>query len=155
MRHAFPALCIVFGLLALAPAAEARVVRCESINDRYRECPTPFQSRVVVHRRLSNAECREGRSWGQRRGLVWVDRGCRAEFAEARNSTASGNTRVTCSSIDDRRQTCAWDSRNGRPMLLRTLSRASCIEGRSWGYRRNQIWVDRGCRGQFGTGRWN
>lgn len=155
MNRFLVATLLALGLTAVAPAAEARVVRCESINDRYRECSTPFRDRAVIQRRLSSAECREGRSWGQRRGMVWVDRGCRADFVESGRGGSSGNQRVTCSSIDNRRQTCHWDSRDGRPVLVRTLSRASCIEGRSWGYRRNQIWVDRGCRAQFGTSRWN
>ncbi len=147
------AIALFLGLIAVAPAAEARVVRCESINQRYRECPTPFRDRAVVQRRLSSAECREGRSWGQRRGMVWVDRGCRADFVESRGQGSGSNQRVTCSSIDNRRQTCGWDSRDGRPVLVRRLSSASCVEGRSWGYRRGSIWVDQGCRAQFGTRR--
>lgn len=147
------AVCLVLGLTALAPAAQAQVVRCESINERYRECPTPFRDRAVIQRRLSSADCREGRSWGQRRGMVWVDRGCRADFVESRGQGSSSAQRVTCSSNDNRRQTCSWNSREGRPVLVRRLSSASCVEGRSWGYRRGTIWVDQGCRAQFGTRR--
>ena len=35
--------------------------------------------------------------------------------------------------------------------LIEQLSRTPCIEGRSWGWEGNQIWVDQGCRGRFGA----
>ena len=36
---------------------------------------------------------------------------------------------------------------------MRKLSDAPCIQGRTWGYDRNRIWVDRGCRALFEVGR--
>ena len=33
--------------------------------------------------------------------------------------------------------------------LNRQLSRTPCTEGYTWGYDRNAIWVDRGCRAEF------
>jgi len=33
--------------------------------------------------------------------------------------------------------------------LSRTLNDTSCVQGQSWGYRNNVIWVDRGCRAAF------
>lgn len=131
-----------------------RSVRCESVNDRYRECTTNFRNRAQLSRTLSNASCREDYSWGQRRGTVWVSRGCRAEFVESRSDWGPGrpesNYNVTCSSEDDRYRTCAWQSRFGRPYLIETLSRTACVQGQTWGYTNNNaIWVDRGCRGRF------
>ena len=35
--------------------------------------------------------------------------------------------------------------------LVRQLSRAACIQGRSWGYGRNGIWVSDGCRAESRT----
>jgi hypothetical protein len=35
--------------------------------------------------------------------------------------------------------------------LIEQLSSNSCREGSTWGYSGNQIWVDRGCRGRFGS----
>ena len=131
-----------------------RAVRCESVNDRYRECTTNFRSRAELGRTFSRASCRENYSWGQRRGTVWVSRGCRAEFVESRSGWGPGrpetNYNVTCSSDDDRYRTCAWQSRFGRPYLIETLSRTACVQGQTWGYTNNNaIWVDRGCRGRF------
>ena len=102
-----------------------RSVRCESVNDRYRECTTNFRNRAELARTFSKATCREDYSWGQRRGTVWVSRGCRAEFVESRSGWGPGrpenNYSVTCSSDDDRYRTCAWQSRFGRPHLVETL----------------------------------
>lgn len=135
-------------------AGNGRTVRCESVNDRYRECATNFRDRARLSRTLSNATCREDFSWGQRRGSVWVSRGCRAEFVESNSGWGPGrpenNYNVTCSSENDSYRTCAWQSRFGRPYLIETLSRTACVQGQTWGYtNRNTIWVDRGCRGRF------
>jgi hypothetical protein len=125
-------------------------VYCESVKDRYNECTTNFRGRAYVVRKFSRAECVEGRSWGQMRGRVWVNHGCRAEFAER---TGGGRPdqgySVTCSSNSERYTTCAWNSRQGRPVLVEKLSRHRCDEGRDWGYRDGAIWVDNGCRARF------
>ena len=130
-------------------------IRCESVDNRYRECNTGFRGNAVLGRKLSDARCIEGETWGQQRnGSVWVDRGCRAEFAEGNgdwNQGGIGNYSVTCSSIDNRRASCAWNNRHGRPYVTQQLSSETCREGSSWGYTGNQIWVDRGCRARFGT----
>ena len=130
-------------------------VRCESADGRYRECSTGFRGNAVLTRKLSDARCTEGDTWGQRNGTVWVNRGCRAEFSAGGGNWNPGNPgtgyNVTCSSEDGRRRTCAWNSRYGRPVLIEQLSSNSCREGSTWGYISNQIWVDRGCRGRFGT----
>lgn len=131
------------------PAAGGGRVLCESIKQRYRECATPFQGRAYVVRKLSRGECVEGRSWGQLRGRVWVDNGCRAEFAERVGGRPESGYSVTCSSNSERYTTCAWNLRYGRPVLVERLSRHSCREGRDWGYQGNAIWVDNGCRARF------
>lgn len=135
-------------------AGTGRTVRCESINERYRECRTDFRYKAEVRRTLSSAPCRENYSWGQRRGTVWVSRGCRAEFVESRSNWGPGRPdttySVTCSSEDNRYRTCAWQSRYGRPYLIENLSDTQCVQGRNWGYTsNNSLWVNGGCRGRF------
>ncbi|HTL15164.1 MAG TPA: DUF3011 domain-containing protein [Thermomonas sp.] len=132
------------------------VVRCESNDGRVRECPTGG-GRVVLERQHSRAACIEGRSWGQRRGGVWVANGCRADFrvlgyGYGGPGQAYGRDRVRCESNDGRTRHCALDGR-GRPQLVRQLSRAACIEGRTWGADRGGVWVTDGCRGEFAAGR--
>ena len=142
-----------------------RMVVCASNQDRYRECGTGFRGRVELVNRLNNSRaCIEGRSWGQREGIVWVRNGCRAQFqsvgrrgprddyADQRDDwRRDDNYNVTCSSIDNRRQLCSWDPRYGNPRIVQQLSTSNCIEGRDWGYdNRGQLWVDAGCRARFG-----
>ena len=55
---------------------------------------------------------------------------------------------IYCGSENGRRQRCPVDTRRG-VRLVNQKSGASCIEGRTWGYKRDHIWVDRGCRAEF------
>jgi hypothetical protein len=137
------------------PGSGNGVVRCESRDSRQRVCDTGWRS-ARLSRQLSDTRCEEGRNWGSRNRQVWVSGGCRAEFVEGRgggwNPGGPGNNyTVTCSSNDNRQQTCAWDSRQGRPALVQQLSGSACVEGRTWGYRGNALWVSNGCRARFGT----
>jgi hypothetical protein len=133
-----------------------QVVRCESQNNRERVCPVNFRNRAVLVRQLSGARCIEGQTWGQRGNSIWVRNGCRGEFAEGRGGNWGGGTNpnfsVTCSSDNSRRRTCAWDSRQGRPVVIQQLSGTRCQESSNWGWDgRSTIWVDRGCRARFGA----
>ena len=133
-----------------AASASTATIRCESNDGRGRTCRTPWQGHSRLTRQLSNSACVEGRSWQSQRGQVHVGNGCRAEFAARDGGGGSIDYSVTCNSEDNRRRTCAYDARQGRPILLQQLSNASCREGYSWGYTGTQLWVDRGCRGRFG-----
>ncbi len=136
-------------------------VRCESNDRRERSCTTPWRSARLV-RQLSSAQCVEGSSWYSRQGEIHVRNGCRGEFAEARGNGSRGNGwgparrgnsgyAVTCSSDDNRMRTCAWDRRQGRPYVIQQLSKTRCVEGRTWGIRGTDLWVNDGCRARFGV----
>jgi Protein of unknown function (DUF3011) len=43
-------------------------------------------------------------------------------------------------------------STRGGVRLVKQLSREACVEGVSWGFDRDGIWVDQGCRAEFETG---
>ncbi len=62
---------------------------------------------------------------------------------------------ITCSSDDGGRHNCPVDTRGGVQMTNQR-SGSACTQGYSWGYDRNGIWVDHGCRADFtvNTG-WN
>lgn len=130
------------------------VTRCESNDGRTRECPTGG-GRVMLARQISRASCIEGRSWGWGRGSVWVSQGCRADFRvsgrgvvhDYDDGQGRGNI-VRCDSNDGRYNHCGFPGR-GRAELVRQVSRAACIEGRSWGSDRSGVWVSQGCRGEF------
>ncbi len=59
---------------------------------------------------------------------------------------------ITCSSRDSQYTYCRAHTED-RVSLSRQLSSNQCIEGRTWGYDRHGIWVDRGCRAEFTLGR--
>jgi len=160
MKHLFSTLLLAAaatGTLLAAPSAMAqpgpgrggRVVLCESQDGRYHECRMPGDARrVQLVRQVSDTQCVEGRNWGQRGGRIWVDRGCRGEFADA--GRPSRRYSVVCESNDQRVNTCDWDSRQGTPRLAEQLSSTTCRRGETWGTdRRGNIWVSRGCRGRF------
>lgn len=57
---------------------------------------------------------------------------------------------LRCESPDGRERSCQAPVR-GQLVLLRQLSSAPCIEGRTWNSDRNgRVWVRDGCRGEFG-----
>ena len=55
-------------------------VVCSSEDRRYHECQVPFRGTARIANQISDAACIEGRTWGQKPGLIWVDDGCRARF---------------------------------------------------------------------------
>lgn len=168
---------VVPALMALAGAAQAQdydryyddgynggPVRCESIKNRTQQCALPGRARLV--RQISGSPCVEGQTWGQGRGGVWVTQGCRAEFVAERgrashggwgnngggwNNGGHGNGRgelITCDSNDRRQRRCNVTIRRDA-RLVRQTSKTACIEGDTWGWDRNGVWVAGGCRGQF------
>lgn len=171
MRSQIVIAAALFAASAAAPAAAQYyggdgyrddIVRCESNDGRTRECPIDG-GRVLLERQLSRASCIEGRSWGYGRGSVWVAQGCRADFRViGRGGYGPGNGQgygniVRCDSDDGRYNRCAFPG-GGRAELVRQVSRAACVEGRSWGSDRGSVWVSQGCRGEFAVrrgGGWN
>jgi hypothetical protein len=72
---------VVLAALLAAPPAFAREIRCESRDYRYRYCPVPTYGHVQLRHERSFSACYYGRSWGYDHRGIWVDRGCRADFA--------------------------------------------------------------------------
>jgi len=58
---------------------------------------------------------------------------------------------IYCASDDMRRHTYNINT-SGGVRLVQQKSDAACVQGRTWGYNRNGIWVDRGCRADFEVG---
>ena len=76
---------------------------------------------------------------------TWDTHGSERAAHQRENRTIT----VVCESRDGRRHRCAADTL-GQITLGRQLgARAKCVEGRTWGYDSNGIWVDRGCRAEF------
>jgi len=122
-------------------------IRCESVDGRAQSCRTPWPGHSRLVRQLSNSTCDEGRTWNSQRGVVYVDEGCRADFAPAAVATPTPGT-FRCENVGSRYNTCAAPWR-GQSRLGRQLSTTPCIEGRSWGSTAGNVWVAQGCRGEF------
>ena len=59
---------------------------------------------------------------------------------------------IRCESRNNNRNFCRVDTENN-VTLRRQLSSSPCQRNRTWGFDRNGIWVDRGCRADFDFGR--
>jgi len=142
------------------PGSQNGTIRCDSNKNRQQVCNTGWRSAVLV-RQVSDTRCTEGRNWGSNNGSVWVSGGCRAEFTQRQGGWGAGNGQggwggnnnyfVDCHSNSNRLNTCNWDRRRGRPVIIQQVSDTRCLEGRNWGYNGNSIWVNGGCRARFGS----
>jgi len=138
------------------PNGYGQSIRCESTDNHTRHCDMDTRGGVFLSRRLSDASCTQGRTWGYDSRGVWVTGGCRAEFTSGAggypsgygNDQGYGGRVVRCESQDGHSRHCSAPVQRG-VRLLRTLSDSACIEGRTWGWDRDGVWVDRGCRAEF------
>lgn len=126
-----------------------QTLTCSSDDGRRHYCNVNTFGNIRLTRQISGTPCIQGQTWGYDRQGVWVDRGCRAEFFVGTGN--EGGQRLTCSSDNGRRNFCNADTRGGVQMT-RQISSSPCIQGQTWGYNRNAVWVDRGCRAEFVVG---
>jgi hypothetical protein len=89
LSTARPVAAVLVALLA-APPAFAGTVRCESKDYRYRYCSVRTYGDVKLTHERSHSACRYGRTWGFDHRGIWVDRGCRADFAVDEGSNDRG-----------------------------------------------------------------
>jgi len=66
------------------PPPVNNVITCSSQNGGRQFCPANTRYGVRMVRQRSDAPCRSGYSWGFDQRGIWVDRGCRADFALGR-----------------------------------------------------------------------
>ena len=142
----------------------AQTLTCSSDDGKRHHCDADTRQGVQMLRQRSGSPCTEGYSWGYDGRGVWVDHGCRAEFAleggrsddrdryhdrdRDRGEFASPAQTVTCASEDGKRHYCDADTRAGVQML-RQRSDSPCVQGDTWGFDDRGIWVDHGCRADF------
>ena len=131
---------------------------CSSDDGRRHYCGADTRGGVRMIRQRSGSPCQQGSTWGFDGRGVWVDRGCRADFEIGRGGggfrppIGGGGRTFRCSSDDGRRHYCDADTRDGVRMV-RQVSGSPCQQGSTWGFDRRGVWVDRGCRADFQTGR--
>jgi hypothetical protein len=146
---------VVAAFIIFSPRSSAQTISCSSDDGKRHYCPADTRGGVRLVQQRSQSPCNQGYSWGFDRGGVWVDRGCRADFAVDSYQymgPAPGSTgTISCSSDDGNRHYCNVGS-GGRVRLVQQRSQSPCREGYSWGQDGRGVWVDHGCRADFAVG---
>jgi hypothetical protein len=161
--HSFLKLAGVALLTAGMLHAQSRIT-CSSNNGQRNVCRADTSRGVTLVNQLSSAKCIQGRTWGFTEKGIWVDQGCRAEFALGRGGSGGYPGRppgsgypggggpvvqtLTCSSENGKRNWCG-NPTNGEVRLVKQRSGSACREGYSWGTQPGSVWVDHGCRADF------
>ena len=153
---------VVAAFVIFSPRSSAQTISCSSDDGHRHYCPADTRGGVRLLQQRSDSPCNQGYSWGFDRGGVWVDRGCRADFAvdsyQYRGPAPGSTGTISCSSDDGHRHYCGVGS-GGRIRLVQQRSESPCREGYSWGSDGRGIWVDHGCRADFavegGRGGWD
>ncbi len=122
-------------------------VTCSSNDGRRNWCDVGPTRDVQLVRQISGSACIQGQTWGVDNRGLWVDQGCRADFAFRQGGPPPPQV-VTCSSNDGRRNWCDIGGRRD-VRLSRQISGSACIQGQTWGTDGRGLWVDRGCRAEF------
>ncbi len=135
-----------------APASiafgETYTVYCASDDMQRAWCPADARFGVQLTRQRSEAACIQNQTWGYGKRGIWVDRGCRGDFQVSGEWQQRAAAMLYCASDDMMRNFCNINTRDG-VFIIRQRSEADCVFNRTWGYDRNSIWVDRGCRADF------
>lgn len=125
-------------------------IECRSRGYEFARCGVRWRSARLV-RRLSGAECEEGRGWGVDRDGLWVDNGCAGYFVEERGRGGSdrGNDTIVCESRGGDTARCPLPRHTRDARIEEQLSSAQCRRGDSWDFDGRGIWVANGCRARF------
>jgi hypothetical protein len=128
--------------------------RCESKGAELKYCDVDASAGVRLTRQLSSMPCIKGRTWGYGRFGVWVDHGCRGEFVSGAGDDDGGpydleHHVVRCESQDQQRKRCPASGPGQTVQLLKQLSDTACVQGQTWGWDADGVWVDGGCRALF------
>jgi hypothetical protein len=122
--------------------------------------------------RVIAGDCRDGNTWRWDRRSITVRNGCRADFEVMQGSSGwggsggsgsgwgsgggvggggfnpgQGNRTINCESWNYRAARCPIGG--ARSVSLTRVIAGNCQEGRTWGWDRNSIWVNGGCRATF------
>jgi Protein of unknown function (DUF3011) len=133
------------------PPPPTQTINCSSNDMRRNWCDIGRNRDVQLVRQISGTACIRDNTWGVDGRGLWVDRGCRADFAIGRGfgpPPPPPPQVVTCSSNDGRRNWCDVGGRRDI-RFSRQISGTACIQGNTWGIDRRGIWVDGGCRAEF------
>jgi hypothetical protein len=152
--YAVVSVIVGFSLTTVAPPVHAQGggTYCASNDNRFARCQVFWHDAILVQQ-SSKAACIRGKTWGFDRNGIWVNGGCRGQFAPARGRWGGGGRppqQIRCESNGNNYRLCPVNIQRGDDVrIANQLSSASCQQGRSWGVQANGIWVNRGCRANF------
>jgi hypothetical protein len=130
-----------------------RQISCESRNYQQNFCPSDHRiTRAWLIEQHSRSACVQGRTWGFQETGIWVASGCNGVFGiEGRGGRPNPSpvNRVTCESRNYQDAFCPVRPMISRAWLDEQRSQSTCIQGETWGFQGNGIWVSNGCSGVF------
>lgn len=155
---------------------------CSSVDGRRETCTVDGRiENIRLTQQYSRNDC--SGQWGYTSSFIWVENGCRAEFAvdlvtykplprppiPDRRSPGGpvGPTRpdpqqpgevtksILCESKNGRYNSCSTGGQILDVILSSQHSVSECSQGTSYGVGRDYIWVDKGCRADFKVRVWN
>jgi hypothetical protein len=136
--------------------SSGQMISCASEDGHRRVCAADTSNGVQLVRQRSDAQCKEGSSWGHDARAIWVDKGCAGDFVVGVPGHPTGPTKqarrseiISCMSFGGRKNYCEADTRGAKVELTRQIGTANCTEGSTWGVDGQGIWVDRGCSAEF------
>src|SRR5262244_1931438 len=102
---------------SLQTTSSARVVTCSSDDGGRHYCDADTRAGVQLIRQRSGSPCTQGETWGFDDRGIWVDRGCRGDFAleagpdgyPSHDDLSRPPQNVTCASEDGKRHYCDAD----------------------------------------------
>lgn len=143
----------------LPAVASAQQLTCASRNYQQEFCPTGVTiTRAWLLAQRSTAPCIEGQTWGHQNNSIWVTQGCEGDFGFQGVAAPPvvvvparpGSMRINCESRDYQQQYCPTGQQIVNAWVIEQISSAPCIQGRTWGFQNNDIWVTQGCAADFG-----
>lgn len=159
-------LIVLFGVVGVCYSARAdsgttshhgRRITCASDDGGRHFCRIRTGGGVRMTNQRSHSACIEGRTWGYDDSGIWVDHGCRADFIVDVGQRTGPPMRppmnlVRCDSDNGKRHFCPANTNRG-VRLVNQKSGSPCVQGSTWGFDGQGIWVDHGCRAEFALGR--
>lgn len=134
-------------LVSTARAAEAPLVRCESIEGKRQACAMDTTWGVQLARQLGGSPCEAGKSWGWNAGGVWVEENCRGEFRNVYEQQP-GESIVTCDSDHNQVERCPLATQAGF-VIVEDDSSSKCVRDETWGWELGSVWVSKRCEADF------
>ena len=126
---------------------------CESQNYKQQFCPSDRRiARAWLVEQRSRSACVQGSTWGYQDRGIWVSAGCSGRFAIDGRGRPPGPppiNAVVCESRGYQQAFCPVRPFIARAWIVEQRSQSECVQGQTWGFQRNGIWVTDGCSGLF------